>query len=117
MPVPGAGEVVVAIKACGVSFPALLTVQGRYQELPALPFVPGSEVAGVVAACGPGVAGFKPGDRVFGGAGAGGLAEAAALRAERLTVMPAGMDFNSENGDTHYHSGDQFHIDGATASV
>src|SRR4051794_7668019 len=48
-PVPAAGQVVVDVKAAGVNFPDVLTVQGKYQVKPELPFTPGNEFAGIVA--------------------------------------------------------------------
>src|SRR5438093_10550841 len=59
---PGSG-VVVDVHAAGVSFPEVLQTRGEYQVKPPLPFVPGSEVAGVVRSA-PEGAGVKPGDRV-----------------------------------------------------
>ena len=44
-PTPGPGQVVVAVKACGVNFPDMLIIRGLYQFKPRLPFSPGSEVA------------------------------------------------------------------------
>ena len=55
-PEPQAGEVRVAIRAASLNFPDLLIVQNKYQMKPPLPFVPGSEYAGVVEAVGDGVA-------------------------------------------------------------
>lgn len=46
-PAPGAGEVVIDVKAAGVNFPDVLIIQNKYQFKPELPFTPGSEVAGV----------------------------------------------------------------------
>ena len=57
-PLPGPGEVVVEVKAAGVNFPDVLTVQGKYRLKPPLPFVPGNEFAGIVRASG--VQGFGP---------------------------------------------------------
>ena len=54
-PTPGPGEVLVEIKAASLNFPDLLIVQNKYQMKPELPFVPGSEYAGVVQAVGEGV--------------------------------------------------------------
>src|SRR4051794_2336237 len=62
---PGAGEVVVSVKAASVNFPDVLIIQNKYQFKPALPFSPGSELAGVVKAIGPGVTEVRPGDRVM----------------------------------------------------
>jgi len=51
-PIPAEGEVLVRIMACGLNFADLLMLNGEYQQTPPLPFVPGLEAAGVVAACG-----------------------------------------------------------------
>ena len=64
-PVPGPGELLVGMRAAAVNFPDLLTTEGKYQLRPPLPFAPGKEGAGVVAATGDGVTRFKPGDRVM----------------------------------------------------
>ena len=65
-PVPGAGQVRVAVRAVGVNFPDLLIIKGEYQFKPPLPFAPGGEVSGVVLEVGSDVQGFAPGDRVLG---------------------------------------------------
>ncbi len=72
---PGAG-VLVEVHAAGVSFPELLQTRGQYQLKPPLPFVPGSEVAGVVLSATEG-ASVKPGDRVAAFCALGGFAETA----------------------------------------
>lgn len=64
-PVAGAGEVVVDIRAAGVNPYDAYMRGGTYAVVPSLPYVPGGDAAGVVAAIGPGVAGLKPGDRVL----------------------------------------------------
>jgi NADPH2:quinone reductase len=92
--VPGAGQVVVDVKAAGVNFPDVLTVQGKYQVKPELPFTPGNEFAGIVRAIGDGVSGFRPGDRVIGFTRTGAFAEQALAPAEALMPMPPGMDFD-----------------------
>ena len=61
-PEPEAGEVRIAIHAASLNFPDLLIVQNKYQIKPPLPFVPGSEYAGVVEAVGEGVRHLKVGD-------------------------------------------------------
>ena len=93
-PVPGAGEVLVSVKACGVNYPDVLIIEDRYQFKPPRPFAPGGEVAGVVESVGAGVTGLKPGDRVIGSSTAGGMAEKLVLRAERCIAMPAAMPFD-----------------------
>ena len=74
-PVPGKGEILVDVKAAGVNFPDVLTVQGKYQFKPELPFVPGVEVAGIVASVGEGVTSRKVGDRVISTLPIGGFSE------------------------------------------
>ena len=74
-PEAGPGQVVVDIKATGISFPDVLIVQGLYQFKPPFPFSPGSEIAGVVSSIGEGVKDLKEGDRVMGSIGSGGLCE------------------------------------------
>lgn len=90
---PGKGQVVLSVKACGVNFPDVLIIQGKYQFKPALPFSPGSEVSGIVKELGEGVDGVKIGDRVMAFTNHGGFAEEAIADASRLTPMPEGVDF------------------------
>jgi NADPH2:quinone reductase len=92
-PQPGAGEVVVAIKAASVNFPDVLIIQNKYQFKPPLPFSPGSELAGVVKAIGPGVANVKPGDKVIAFTTFGAFAEEVKTEAARLLPLPEGMSF------------------------
>ena len=61
-PVAGAGQVVIAVKACSINFPDTLMIVDLYQFKPARPFAPGGEVAGIVEAVGEGVADFAVGD-------------------------------------------------------
>ena len=93
-PVPGAGEVVVDMKAAGVNFPDVLIIQDKYQFKPPLPFAPGAELAGVIAAVGDDVERFKVGDHVIASAGHGAFAEKVKVSASRLIPMPAGVDFD-----------------------
>jgi len=64
MPVPGPGEILVKVKACGVCHTDLHAASGDWPVKPVPPFIPGHEVAGVVVALGPDVTDFKPGDAV-----------------------------------------------------
>jgi NADPH:quinone reductase len=73
-PQPRAGEVLIEIKAASLNFPDLLIVQNKYQIKPPLPFVPGSEFAGVITAVGDGVAELRVGQNVACLAGTGGFA-------------------------------------------
>lgn len=63
-PQAGAGQIIVGVKAVGVNFADVLMVQGKHQLTPPPPFIPGMELAGVVREVGPGVAGYKAGDRI-----------------------------------------------------
>jgi alcohol dehydrogenase, propanol-preferring len=64
VPVPGPGEILVKTRACGVCHTDLHAASGDWPVKPVPPFIPGHEAAGVVAALGPGVTGFKLGDAV-----------------------------------------------------
>ena len=77
---PDSAVVIVDVQAAGVSFPELLQTRGRYQLQPELPFVPGSEVAGIVRSAPPGSA-HRPGDRVAAMCLLGGFAETVAAPA------------------------------------
>jgi NADPH2:quinone reductase len=92
-PAPVAGQVTIGVRACGVNFPDVLIVQGKYQFKPPVPFSPGGEVAGVVEAVGPGVTGLKVGDRVVAIAAWGGMAEKLAADASQVLPIPDGVDF------------------------
>ncbi|SMC93128.1 NADPH:quinone oxidoreductase family protein [Primorskyibacter flagellatus] len=93
LPRPGPEEIRVKIAACGLNFADLLMQKGTYQDTPALPFVPGMEVAGTVDAVGEGVEGFAPGTRVAVFGGHGGLAEYGCFPAARAVVLPDAMPF------------------------
>ena len=108
-PVAGPGEVVVSIKATGISFPDVLIVQGLYQFKPPFPFSPGSEISGVVSSVGEGVTMHKKGDRVMGSIGSGGLREKGVYLEQQLMPLPETMDFNTAAGfplnyGTTYHA-------------
>jgi NADPH2:quinone reductase len=92
-PKPGAGEVVISVKAASVNFPDVLIIQNKYQFKPPLPFSPGSELAGVVKEVGSGVSGFRPGDRVMAFTTYGAFAEEVKTEAARLLPLPEKMDF------------------------
>jgi NADPH:quinone reductase len=92
-PKAGPGEVVVTVKAASVNFPDVLIIQNKYQFRPPLPFSPGSELAGIVKEVGPGVNGWKAGDRVIAFTTYGAFAEEVKTEAARLLALPTGMDF------------------------
>ena len=90
-PTPSAGEVLVEIHAASLNFPDLLIVQNKYQMKPALPFVPGSEYAGVVQAVGDGVNHLKVGQPVACLSGTGGFATHTLAPAALCMPLPAGF--------------------------
>ncbi len=90
-PQPQAGEVLVEIKAASLNFPDLLIVQNKYQMKPALPFVPGSEYAGVVQAVGAGVTHLKVGQSVACLSGTGGFATHTIAPAALCMPLPPGF--------------------------
>ena len=92
-PVPGAGQVLLAVKVCGVNYPDLLTIQDRYQVKTPRPFAPGWEVAGTVSAVGPGVSDIRIGQRIAARLGSGGMAEFVAVDADRCSSIPDEMSF------------------------
>jgi NADPH2:quinone reductase len=90
-PQPGAGEVLVKIHAASLNFPDLLIVQNKYQIKPAIPFVPGSEYAGVVEAVGQGVSHLKIGQAVACLSGTGGFATHTLAPAALCMPLPPGF--------------------------
>lgn len=97
-PLPGHGQVLIAVAAAGVNFADTLMVSGKYQDKPAFPFAPGLEAAGTVVECGPGVTRFKPGDPVMALTDYGAFAERVAAREADVFAIPAGMDFPTAAG-------------------
>ncbi len=97
-PVAGPGEVLVDVHASALNFPDVLMIEGKYQSQPPMPFSPGGEIAGTVAAVAAGVSRFSVGDRVFGGTGYGGFAEQIAVNEHALRDMPESMSFVQASG-------------------
>lgn len=92
-PAPKAGEVLIEIKAASLNFPDLLIVQNKYQMKPPLPFVPGSEYAGVVQAVGEGVVHLKVGQHVACLSGTGGFGTHTLAPAALCMPLPEGFPF------------------------
>lgn len=90
-PEPAADEVRVAIHAASINFPDLLTVEGKYQVRPPLPFVPGSEFSGRVEAVGSAVRHLKVGDPVAAIGSAGGFGTHACVKAAHAIPLPPGF--------------------------
>lgn len=105
----GDGEVRVAVKACGINFPDVLMIAGRYQVQPDLPFIPGAEFAGEIIEVGPGVTRLKTGQRVLALCGHGAMAEQACVAAELVVPIPDNMNWETAAGfiltySTSYHA-------------
>lgn len=105
----GKGELLIDVHACGLNFPDVLQIAGKYQFQPDFPFTPGAEISGVVAAIGEGVEGFSVGDRVMATVRIGGMAEQVTVRAELAQHIPDEMDMLSAAGfgmtyGTSYHA-------------
>ncbi|MBV8250759.1 MAG: NADPH:quinone oxidoreductase family protein [Comamonas sp.] len=92
-PSPGPGQVLLEVKAASLNFPDLLIVQNKYQIKPPLPFVPGSEYAGVVLAAGEGVKQLQVGQHVACLSGTGGFATHTLAPAALCMPLPAGFPF------------------------
>jgi NADPH2:quinone reductase len=92
-PRPGADEVLVDVRAASVSYMDYLMTTGLYQMRPALPYVPGTDAAGVVVACGERVTRFRPGDRVSCENWFGGFAERMVAPQAMTVRLPANVDF------------------------
>jgi NADPH2:quinone reductase len=90
-PKPEEGQVLIKVHSAALNFPDILLIAGKYQVKPALPFTPGLEVAGTIAAAGPGAAGFSPGQRVLAQLGMGGFAEFAVAPVTAIQRIPDAM--------------------------
>src|SRR5688572_8282069 len=90
-PAVGAGQVMIAVRACGVNFPDVLLSRGLYQFKPAPPFIPGGEAAGTVLAVGAGVSSVAPGDRVAATMLYGAFAERVCVPELAVVKLPDGV--------------------------
>jgi NADPH:quinone reductase len=102
----GPGAVRVSLHASGINFPDTLTILGKYQHKPPLPFIPGIEGAGVIAELASDVAGWRVGDRVITHQRIGGYAEEIVLPAGQLVRLPPAFSFAEGAG---------FYVAGLTA--
>ncbi|WP_119421747.1 NADPH:quinone oxidoreductase family protein [Desertibaculum subflavum] len=83
----------IRVRAAGVAFATKLVIEGKHQNKPALPLIPGSEFAGEVVEVAEGVTTLKPGDRIVGSQGTGGYAEEIVVRATNVRRIPDGLGF------------------------
>jgi NADPH2:quinone reductase len=97
-PRPQAGEVLIDNHAAGLNFPDTLAIAGTYQFRPELPFIPGSEAAGVVVDVGAGVDEFRPGDRVISSGNFGAFAQRQCRPAGEVVALPDSMSFATGAG-------------------
>jgi NADPH:quinone reductase len=101
-PIPADDEVLIDVHAASVSYMDYLMACGGYQLRPALPYVPGTDAAGVVVAVGDKVERFRPGDRVACGNWFGGFAERMVAKATKSAKIPDNVDFFA--GSTVLHA-------------
>ncbi|MEX0339986.1 MAG: NADPH:quinone oxidoreductase family protein [Arenibacterium sp.] len=130
-PVPAPDEVLIDVRAAAVSFMDKLMAEGGYQMRPDLPYVPGTDAAGIVRAVGEEVTDFAPGDRVVGQMWFGSYAERAVTKHWKCAKIPDGVDFAPastvlHNYMTAYHAlidrcnlqpGETLLVTGATGGV
>jgi len=100
-PRPKPDEVLIDVHAASVSYMDYLMISGGYQMRPSLPYVPGTDAAGVIVAVGNQVDRFRPGDRVTCEAWYGGFAERMTAKASRTSRVPGNIDF--QVGSTLLH--------------
>lgn len=130
-PIPAPDEVLIEVRTAAVSFMDKLMAEGSYQMRPDLPYVPGTDAAGIVRAIGAEVTGFAPGDRVVGQMWYGSYAEYAVTKYWKCAKIPDGVDFAPastvlHNYMTAYHAlidrcalrpGETLFVSGATGGV
>ena len=108
-PVAEPEQAIVEVHAAALNFPDTLQIQGKYQFQPPMPFIPGSEISGVIKAVGKSVTDLSPGDRVMATPGIGGLAQEVAVDTRAIRKIPEQMDFPTAAGfamvyTTSYHA-------------
>lgn len=94
-PEVGPADVRIRVRACGVNFPDVLMIAGKYQVKPPLPFAPGAEVAGDVLETGPEVRDLRAGQRVLALVGHGGMAEQVVAPADAVVPVPETMPYET----------------------
>lgn len=91
-------QVRVRVHACGVNFPDVLMVAGKYQLQPPMPFSPGAEFSGEIVAVGDDCRTFAVGQRVLAITGFGGMAEEASVAEHSVVAIPDGLDYETAAG-------------------
>jgi len=105
----GDEQVRIGVRACGVNFPDVLMIAGKYQMQPPLPFSPGAEISGTVIETGKAVKHLRQGQRVLAMCGYGGMAEQVSVNANAVVPIPDSMDYSTAAGfmltyGTSYHA-------------
>ena len=98
MPQPAAGEVLIRVAAAGVNRPDLMQREGKYPPPPGASEIPGLEIAGTIAACGPGTQRWQEGDQVCALVSGGGYAEYCTAPAVQCLPVPSTLDLVSASG-------------------
>lgn len=94
----GSKQILIDVHAASLNFPDTLQIQGKYQFQPPMPFIPGSEIGGVVRALGADITGFAVGDRVMAAPSIGGIAEQVLASPSSVRKIPDNMDFKTAAG-------------------
>ncbi|MEP0714220.1 MAG: NADPH:quinone oxidoreductase family protein, partial [Algoriphagus sp.] len=103
-PKPTKDKVIVAVEACGVSYPDLLILENKYQFQPELPYSPGGEVVGRIIELGQNVSHLTVGDRVLALCRWGGFAEKVAVDTDRIFMIPSGIATETAAGSLYTYS-------------
>ena len=96
--IPDRSQILIDVYAASLNFPDTLQIQGKYQFQPPMPFIPGSEIGGVVRSVGADVKGFAQGDRVMAAPSIGGIAEQVLAAPSAVRHIPDNMDFKTAAG-------------------
>ena len=91
----GAEQVRIGVHACGVNFPDVLMVAGKYQVQPPLPFSPGAELSGEIVEVGSNCRDLTVGQRVLAMSGFGGMAEEVCVNARAVVPLPDDLDYDT----------------------
>jgi len=102
--VPGSLQILIDVHAAALNFPDTLQIQGKYQFQPPMPFIPGSEIGGIVRSVGKDVVGFNVGERVMAAPSIGGIAEQVLASPSCVRHIPDNMDFKTAAGFTMVYS-------------
>ena len=108
-PKPSKGQILIKVKAAGINFPDVLSIEGKYQVKTEPPFIPGNEASGIIEAVGEGVERFKPGDQVITMSKGGAFAEKCVSDENTTIPLFSALNFSQGAGfmvtyGTSYHA-------------